>query len=578
MLEKVLEIAGISNVIWIDDRFDKPRVTEVDLIALLATACASGAHPTHRLLAHLGDEVDVAIWTAEATNIQQASEADRTAVIDELRSIAGLSGDGATDYSVEQLAALREALRNATCMSLEDWRQQRDELRPTFGVGTLLLLDRQFMVEGRSEDLGELELAALVSAKTGGTIVILTHSVTTDAAAEDLRYELARKYELPVSAFAVMPKGADTQNAVASLAASVRTIFTHKACEMLTREVGDVLSQSVKKAADEFLGHSLVELDRVIFANSRDEGASEFDVVVRVLTLRARVLSEVQLFADLTRLAHEIVKVRNLHELTTSAQESRRALSQLGKWRRDEVYDSHERINPVFLPLSCGDIFHTDAGKRYVLLGQPCDFAVRQNGDRSLKEASFVRIKETRSSSTEVSRWHKLPAYEGEVRDWWLDYKEVCVVSLQYLEYAAMNPNGDVSLSLSQNAESLLLPGWRIRFEKAIRSLAGRLQEEGGKATSNGNTVSEKAALLALSDVLGGKRWGKLDHARKQLSFPFKRVARLRQPYAQAAWADLAAFQLRPAFPHDFSRGTEERAPGGENNRPADGDEGSLQQ
>ena len=69
----------------------------------------------------------------------------------------------------------------------------------------------------------------------------------------------------------------------------------------------------------------------------------------------------------------------------------------LAQWRRDEVFDPGERVNAAHSPLTCGDVFiRTNSSQVFVLLGQPCDMAVRQNGSRNTHEAIFVKAEKQR--------------------------------------------------------------------------------------------------------------------------------------------------------------------------------------
>ncbi len=66
----------------------------------------------------------------------------------------------------------------------------------------------------------------------------------------------------------------------------------------------------------ELINHSVYELDRAIYENSLGEGASELDVLTRILLLQQRVAAQKGIIADGT-LAAELSKIRRLRESST---------------------------------------------------------------------------------------------------------------------------------------------------------------------------------------------------------------------------------------------------------------------
>ena len=137
----------------------------------------------------------------------------------------------------------------------------------------------------------------------------------------------------------------------------------------------------------------MYDLDRVVFHNSLTEGASELDVLTRMLLLRQRVavdseLGRSQEYFDI------LSRLRALRALTgplTSTRHGNPAM--LKQWRRDEVFDPSERVNAAHSPLACGDVFvRSGSSDVFLLLGQPCDMAVRPSGQRNTHEAIFAKV------------------------------------------------------------------------------------------------------------------------------------------------------------------------------------------
>jgi hypothetical protein len=301
--------------------------------------------------------------------------------------------------------------------------------------------------------------------------------------------------------------------------------------------------QAMEQAKTELLGHTVDHLDQAVFGNSRTEGASELDVLLRLLHLRGRVVSESSMLSVMKDHSSKLTAVRTLHELTPALKVTEDESSQLAKWRRDEVYDSEEKLNQLHAPLSCGDIFETAEKSWFVLLGQPCDIAVRSDGRRVAEQAALVRITKTVKESTNLSRYFHVPAAESG-GDWSIDFLKTSFVLLEFLEYCTFDSQGRLQLSVDDPVPGFLLTGWQKRYEAARTRLARELAK---------NVNARRKALLTLSRLPHAE--GTFDEPAKSLAFRYRRVARLRSRYATAAFAGFAQFQTRPAFDHDFAKG-----------------------
>jgi hypothetical protein len=129
----------------------------------------------------------------------------------------------------------------------------------------------------------------------------------------------------------------------------------------------------------------------------------------------------------------------------------------LEQWRRDEVCDPVERLNPACAPLSCGDVFvRSGSSDAFILLGQPCDLAVRKSGERKTHEAIFVRVEswnlekeleDKRGFIGSAHHFFPIPAAPLQGNDpWRLDFRKWASVNLRLLDFAVFSGNGAVRL------------------------------------------------------------------------------------------------------------------------------------
>ena len=159
---------------------------------------------------------------------------------------------------------------------------------------------------------------------------------------------------------------------------------------------------------------------------------------------------------------------------------------------------------------------------------------VRADGHRSTNEGVFVRLATSYVPTvTSEGRFFEVPALEGTAR-WALDFREWFSVNLECLEWTSFNNDGRVSFSSSMNLPIGLLPGWEARFERSRRKFSKGKQY----CLSVGKLAGSSATASATT-----------------IEFPYQRVARLRSPRAEGAYASFSSFQARGAFDHDFAKG-----------------------
>jgi hypothetical protein len=182
-----------------------------------------------------------------------------------------------------------------------------------------------------------------------------------------------------------------------------------------------------------------------------------------------------------------------------------------------------------------------------ILLGQPCDLAVRPSSWRGTHEAIFVRV-EKRDLEKE-SYHHLLPALPlPGVDEWRLDLRKWASVNLRLLDFAVFSANGSVRLNVTVEPPVFLLPGWKKLLERAknkIRSAAGDI-------------VHPEYARLSLSSEL---KQGIAIRTGEEVALPYTRVGRLRSQWAVAAFAAFSSYQARAAFDHDFAKVLPETSP-----------------
>ena len=555
-LKELTDAAGIEHVVWVDDLFDDVAYTgniaaDIELRELAARLVERKATVTIADKT-LGPDHTTDEWMGELNDLQESGT--DVAEIRALLNHALGAGDaaGPADYS--------DAAKNAIIASFGAGMvttvgsQRWPDLRPTLPEDrrTLLIVDREFAVQGVTTSMGEQILQNLLKTPVPKFhVVMLTRSIEQDA--EALRTELAKKLEIPRHEFEVTAKAVtdDVAAAEASLCSSFQRIFTHHVCISLTHSIYGAMRDNLKSAVEQLASQSVYDLDRVVFQNSLPEGASELDVLTRILLLRQRVAVDTALVAG-AEYFEQLGKMRALRQLAGPLKKEGHSMSPLlTDWRHDEVCDPDSRLNPAYAPLSCGDVFvRLESTDYFILLGQPCDLAVRNGGERKTHEAIFVAIeswepeKDPQNKRRAVALDHhffRIPAAPLTGNGpWRLDFRQWASVNLRLLDFAVFSGNGAVRLNVTAQPAPFLLPGWKKLLERAKRKLAA----------APAGTVAPDYAKLSLSARLTQTAASKVGD---EVTLNYRRVGRLRAPWAVAAYSAFASYQARAAFDHDFA-------------------------
>ena len=476
---------------------DPPSEINVEIELRTLTARAKARELTVTLADHvLKPNESVEEWLDE---IEKACDEGMT-VADVLAHLRERLSEGAAapiaDYDKSAIAEIMGSFGEemVTKAGASNWV----EIKPVLvdAKPTLVVVDREFFVEGVASPLGEDILQDVVKTKSPTVhVVMLTRSVDEDT--ETLRTELANRLDIPFQDFGVASKMVSEEEGQAEsrLCNSFQVVFTHHVCVELTRRIRKIAKRTIDTTVEALASQSVYDLDRVVFDNSLAEGASEVDVLTRMFLLRQRVAVDSELGPS-KECFDLLAKLRSLRALAgplTSTKHGNPAM--LEQWRQDEVFDPGERVNPAHSPLACGDVFvRSGSPEVFVLLGQPCDMAVRPNGCRSTHEAIFAKAKKWNPEQAQQEQngfigsahhFFPIPALPIPGSDQWrLDFRKWASVNLRLLDFSVFSVTGAVRLTLSIEPPVLLLPGWRKMFDRAKRRI--RAQEELPFASSSG--------------------------------------------------------------------------------------------
>lgn len=550
-LAELQKAAAITRVVWVDDVFAEPpdESLRVAIQAKLKVLYETDNIPRHNAFSNVNSTAPEAIRNKQIEEVLDGMADDKLPRL--LESLTkqsndcGLYGDPEEDLTPAQVIRLRDGLQNVTVCPYRIWRIERASILADADDKTLFLIDREFVKEGLGDDLGDDIIAEIVARAPKAHCIMFTHKVGPENA-DGLRAEIGEKVaSVEAHQFGVMSKRGlsdGVSDVTLHFSRALRMALLCRFCCDVALETCAVMSAASLDAAHKMAGFSVESIDAAIFENSLREGASEFDVVDRILAVNQRVASQRALAAKSDSFAR-LQRIRDVRSLERS-DANNTTEPQLHEWRIAEVLDEGEYINALHSPLRCGDIFrHVMNQRRYVLLAQPCDLVVRGKrgedfGKRRREEAELVLIEERDPGEVKRETNFVIGGVGAHGESWVVNFREAFSVNLRVLDLAVYSHDGRVSWQQGQKVPIHLLPGWQERY---------RLMEETLSSGQDPDAIGPLSLADKDHDLCGNS-------SDSSYSLPLERTGRIRSPYAEAIQASYATFISRAALSHDFAR------------------------
>lgn len=314
-------------------------------------------------------------------------------------------------------------------------------------------------------------------------------------------------------------------------------------------DIKDMYSKSISDALEKFKGFLVqfdpASFDYLVMAKSQKEGCWEFDTLHRIGFLKLNQFIEKDMFENaFETFQSKTSDLRCIRHTDTGSIPKK--TEQAKEINQIDLYSDGVFINRTYTQICNGDIFLIDE-KHYMLLCQPCNLEIREDGKRN--EDSFVYLvpMESHSSSTLKKLKESMNKFGisssrvityGNI-EYVLNYKNATIADIRILDLVSYNKEGKVKSEIDNDAFSQLIqPNMQLRYEilKASIEVAAN-----NNANENGIAGIETIAV----------HQGKIDiEILDKLSIT--RVARLKDPRAQECLQELMAYLSRPAYPMDL--------------------------
>ena len=561
-VQRILAVLQVARVVCVDDTYDDKPPLEV----VLVDACSLDREKLKEVLPEIGSTIpgDEDVLKGQIRRLW--GELDAPKRIERARAILTAAPQCDNDADINDLchalilAELIEEDKLIT-LSLEQWNDRREELlKEDAKLPTLFLFDQDLSKEGGDPEGGIKIIASLLAGSDTGNLIcgLLTHTVTPEEQPEAW-LELSEDHGIERDRFLVIPKLHLSKDPIL-FAQTLKLVALSPDFTELMKKTKEVIGDAVDFAARRVSDISIYDLDHIVFQVSADEGLWEPDMLFRLHALFHRLESR--------RLAHEggelegiASRLRAVSNIPTRSGHS--PPSSTWKIQHEELYESADYLNKNHLPLELGDIFAktgSDSKKRYILLAQPCDLMVRNNGKRQ-PELAHVPLAEVTPASKRPN-YAEAIAYFGDDPNerWYVKLKQVHQVCACLLDLCVFNDDGCAAIQIGGVAPDTIRPALKARHNiltKFFGPLSRRLDLLAPVRGESAEASRTRAAICsALRDDLlnqglfKGKRVDASGHSK--IVYNCQRVGRLSRARAFGLVMAYTGCLSRPAFDRDF--------------------------
>ena len=353
------------------------------------------------------------------------------------------------------------------------------------------------------------------------------------------------------------------------LAEGIRNTLLINEIEFLKNETTKALRSSFAQTIKEISGLTPESFNHIIQKSSKEEGVWEIATLIRLSNLISSTKALKLFIPDYKRkrINQSLEKIRKVETIKTGG-DTPIDKEQVKKLRAKELYIEDEVLNILHYPLSNGDIFDID-GKKYILLVQPCNVALRSSGKRNrnydvgfllqieeITAEAFKLYSKEQHSSQEIIEDTLLE--DDKVKT--IKFSSFKPVSLSPLDLVVFDKNGIAKLNLTEkeNQSNIIQESWKKRYKelhKVFLDYADSIKTFRKLKTSNKNLLKNSIYVGTLFSGFTINNESCLSNSGNLLTFKIKRIGHYHSPYSDFLLQKFMQYLSRNAFEHDFSHG-----------------------
>jgi hypothetical protein len=580
----ILKELKIAQVVYVDDVFEEKQDI-AQIIGWFAEAYRKSPAETSSLVPDVSFGAPDEVWRQELSNHWNRlnSNSQREIIVQLLRM---RSDQLSEDFdAANKMKSLFPKKANFVELSPSLWEQQRDTIldRASAKARVLCLFDQDlsesegFTRSGARSGIGLIQDVIGRNAGIGVICGLVTHTIPSleNEMAEWRR--LSEEHKLKLSQFLPLAKirlADDTSPLL--FADGIKKTVLNIFCEELKNSATEILQESHISAVNQLLELDVYDFDHMVLQAAFYEGEWEADTLIRLFHIFQRDSIRTSML-DPKRSASfnkTVEAARPISAINTMGDKQPSYPWNVSRIRRSELYEESSLIKHS--PLQVGDIFELVTGGTVssflVLLAQPCDLMVRQNGIRDdgdniivplvpiVKRISYDEAERKRSTYLRKQAFMRYfyPASNDVAV---LRFPDAQWASIDVLDLAVLNKEGFCRLNLEE--ESPLPPqftvGWKIRIANLVEKFEARRNRLDELRNSIDAIEDENSRKILWQSVMPRIVLTNYEHPLEPYSnsvfdFGLRRIGRYRQPGANRLLKAYTRYLSRDAEEHDFAR------------------------
>ena len=554
---RLLGMMGIERVVVVDDEYVELPELE-DLIGLCEARVNAGdaASLQEPPLEDVNFEAGIEVWRPRVTAAwEKLDEAKRLTLF---RTLGG-TVDLPKDTSAGILGDIIQD-KDLQFFSLEGWKANKDALlTPGVAEKTLFLFDQDMRKDQKGRpDEGMYLVADVLRATENLTAYcgLLSNKIQPEEEAKDW-HEFSQKYEIQEyrDRFAIIAKK-HLESKPLAFAFRLKRVAITSHCQRLRDRVCKVFSDALQEAHGQIKALSVYDFEQIVFQSSCREGVWEPDTLFRLFGLFQRAAARGRANED-QELHATADRIRSVIDLEYEPEDAPEPASR--RIYRLELYEEADYLARHRMPTELGDIYENGGnGKQFVLLAQPCDLMMRREGKRGrVDEGILVQIVEESRIPQDPGASFELPHYQLEgTSKWYAHFGTASRIKFLILDLCVFAKDGVAGFKLDgKHSMTGLIPVWKEYFERVKKAAELTLNGlEKARKVENA-TISKEADRMLRRHLTCSRKGvvvGDIDIGTKTISYPLRRIGRLKKPHSEAMLRAYAHHLCRDAFEHEL--------------------------
>lgn len=568
----LLEQLGIKRVIWIDDHFDNSIEHLFEAIKRTPQIVKSMPYleTTVELLDDDGEPYGEGEFEQAVRKTLEGLKPEENGALHEfLRKHAAVEegkeseiASPTEDLEAETATAICQMLgiNEADCRGFEDGLSLINKTEVEGSTNTAIIVDMQNSLQGAG--LGNqagLRILEAIYARSGDEMVfVLTQEAFPETESEreaKIVEDLKSAQRFP----SVISKNRLKNKSNEELEGALKIALKRSALRREVYNVGEraksVVAESLVKTRDIMCQIPPEDLDHAFVQRAISEGVSDLHMIERIIS--AQVSKSVKRMFVEDQEMHGRMRMLRRIQIGTPAVSRHNVIEQ---FRHDEIWEDGDFLAAGRAPLAHGDVFETVSGdtkRRFILLGQPCDIALRQDGKRSGRGKvgdllSYVDAdgKPTSERSTDL----QVGIGGRFVR---FNFHQISPSQLDLLDLATFNATGHVLIRSDQEPDGTLLVGQAKQLanqKKLLKAVVDARRKVRDKPEDLRRADTKCKLTLRFDGHFNSICTPTFSEANgvSKLDWNLRRTGRLCSPYVDKLMDDHMAHLGRRAFEIDY--------------------------